>query len=65
MKATSTKTLHFPQFEWGIHAGETRDLPEDKDAEKAILDNPAITKVSGKKEDSSTITSTKLSDNKN
>ena len=45
MKVTSTETLSFPQFNWGIHAGETRELPADKEAEKAILGHASISEA--------------------
>lgn len=45
MKVTSTKTIDFPGLSWGIAKGEERDLPEDKDAAKAILKHPAISEV--------------------
>lgn len=45
MKVTSRQTIEFPKFNWSISAGDTRDLPEDKEAQKHILANPAITKV--------------------
>lgn len=43
MKVTSNKTIDFPKFRWGITAGESRELPEDKEAQEAILAHPAIT----------------------
>jgi hypothetical protein len=46
---TSKKSISFPKFDWGITAGDTRELPEDKDAQKAILAHPSISK--SKKED--------------
>lgn len=45
MKVTSRKSIHFPKFDWGITAGETRELPENKEAQEAILANPHIEKV--------------------
>lgn len=44
MKVTSTKTISFPKFNWGIHKGEFRDLPEDKKAMEAILAHPCVQK---------------------
>jgi hypothetical protein len=44
MKVTSTKSVSFPSLDWGITAGDTRELPEDKDAQKVILAHPAISK---------------------
>lgn len=49
MKVTSTRDLDFPSLNWGIRKGETRDLPEDKEAQKAILASRFISKE-GKKE---------------
>ena len=42
---TSSKTLDFPSLGWGIHAGEIRDLPADKDAADLILKNHYITVI--------------------
>ena len=42
---TSSKTLDFPSLGWGIHAGEIRDLPADKDAADLILKNHYITLI--------------------
>jgi hypothetical protein len=47
MKVTSTRSIDFPKFDWGITASEIRDLPEDKDAQKAILAHRSISKVKG------------------
>ena len=44
MKVTSKKSIDFPSLGWGITAGETKELPEDKDAQEAILAHPAIEK---------------------
>jgi hypothetical protein len=49
MKVTSTKSVSFPKFDWGITAGQTRELPEDKAAQKAILAHPAISEAKEKK----------------
>jgi hypothetical protein len=49
MKATSTDTISFPALNWGINAGEVRDLPSDKDAQAIILSHPSISLV-GQKE---------------
>lgn len=57
MKVTSTETISFPQFNWGIHAGETRELPEDKEAQAAILAHPSITEA--KEEKKATISTNK------
>lgn len=48
MQVQSTKTIHFPKFNWGIHAGETRELPQDESAQKEILKNSAISRADGK-----------------
>lgn len=45
MRVTASKSVDFPSLGWGITAGDTRELPEDKDAQKAILDHPAISKT--------------------
>ena len=48
MQVTSTKSVSFPSLDWGITAGEARDLPADKDAQKAILAHPSIKPVKEK-----------------
>lgn len=45
MQVISTKSVDFPKLGWGITAGDTRELPEDKDAQKIILAHPAISQV--------------------
>jgi hypothetical protein len=45
MKVTSKKSISFPKHNWGITAGEVRELPEDKDAQKRILAEPDIEEV--------------------
>lgn len=47
MKVKSKKSVDFPKFNWGINAGEERELPENKEAQDAILAHPAISKVGG------------------
>lgn len=47
MKVISTETIHFPSLNWGITAGETRELPADLEAQKVILAHPAISEVKG------------------
>lgn len=42
---TSTMTLDFPTLGWGIHAGESRELPEDPEAQSVILARDCISKV--------------------
>jgi hypothetical protein len=49
MKVTSTKSVDFPSLNWGITAGDTRELPDDKDAQAVILAHPAISKSKEKK----------------
>lgn len=45
MKVTSSAGISFPSFGWGIEAGETKDLPQDKFAQEEILKQHIITKV--------------------
>jgi len=47
MKVTSSKTVVFPTLKWGINAGETKELPTDKEAQKEILSRPYITEAKG------------------
>ncbi len=42
-KVTSVVTIDFPSLNWGIHAGETLELPEDAAARETILSSPYIT----------------------
>lgn len=42
---TSSVTIDFPQFNWGIHAGETKELPEDEEARTSIIGHHFITKT--------------------
>ena len=49
MKVTSHKSIDFPQFGWGITAGDVRELPADKDAAAAILAHPAIREAESNK----------------
>ena len=44
-KVTSTKSIRFPKLDWGISAGETKELPEEKEAQERILQEVEITKV--------------------
>ena len=48
MKVTSNKTIHFPKLDWGIRAGEERDLPSAKKDQELILANPHIAEVGGR-----------------
>jgi hypothetical protein len=50
MKAISSKSISFPKYQWGINAGEVRELPDDKEAQKRILSEPEISEVRGTKE---------------
>lgn len=43
LSVTSTKTVDFPSLNWGIHAGETRELPVDEAAQQIILEKDFIT----------------------
>lgn len=45
MKVTSTKSIHFSGFNWGINAGQEKELPESKEAQEVILRHPRIIKV--------------------
>jgi hypothetical protein len=45
MQVTSSKSISFPKIPWAISAGQIRDLPEDKEAQKRILAEPEITPV--------------------
>lgn len=42
MKVTANRTVEFPKLGWTIGAGETRELPVDKDAQRAILAHRSI-----------------------
>lgn len=42
---TSTKTVDFPSLGWGIHAGETLELPVEEAAQKLILEKDFITLI--------------------
>lgn len=46
MKVTSTKSVSFPQFAWGINKGDVRELPTDDKAIEVILAHKAISEVS-------------------
>jgi hypothetical protein len=48
MKVTSSKSLRFVKLGWGITAGEVKELPEDKEAQKRILAEPEISEVKNK-----------------
>lgn len=48
MKVTSKESIHFPSLNWGINAGEIKELPADKEAQAVILSHPSISKPSEK-----------------
>jgi hypothetical protein len=45
MEVTANRSVEFPKLGWAISAGETRDLPEDKAAQKTILAHRSIKAV--------------------
>ena len=45
MKVTSTKSISFPGLNWGITAGDVRELPDDKEAVARIMQEPEISEV--------------------
>ena len=46
MKVTSKKSIVFPKLGWAISAGDTKELPEGKEAQDRILAEADITLVS-------------------
>lgn len=48
-KVISTRSISFPKFNWGITEGIEKDLPEDKEAQERILQEPEISLVGAKK----------------
>lgn len=42
---TSSKTVDFSNFNWGIHVDERKELPEDPVAQKEILSKFYITET--------------------
>ena len=40
---TSNVTIDFPSLDWGINAGETRELPVEEESQKIILQDERIT----------------------
>jgi hypothetical protein len=50
MKVTSDRSVEFPKLGWAISAGETKELPADKEAQAAILGHRSIKEVKGRKE---------------
>ncbi len=65
MKVKSSETIHFPSLNWGITAGETRELPEDKESQEVILSHPSITQVTGAEAKNKTIEKTETEQNNN
>lgn len=45
MKVTSTKSISFPKLNWGLTAGEERELPEGKEAQDRILQESEVSVV--------------------
>ncbi|MDR6305900.1 hypothetical protein GGQ85_003626 [Nitrobacter vulgaris] len=45
MQVTATKSVSFPTLNWGINAGDTRELPAGKDAQLLILSHSAIKEI--------------------
>lgn len=45
MKVTSTKSISFPGLNWGITAGDVRELPDDQEASARIMQEPEISEV--------------------
>lgn len=50
MIVTSRVSVDFPKFQWGINAGEERELPEDAEAQTQIQAHPDIVEVKLRKE---------------
>lgn len=48
MKVTSTKSIRFNKLNWGISAGEVKDLPEEEDARARILSEVDISVIDDK-----------------
>lgn len=48
MKVTSKTSISFPKLGWSISAGETKDLPADKEAQERILSESEIVPVDAK-----------------
>ena len=49
MQVTSSKSIVFPKLNWGISAGEIRDLPKDKASQERILTEDGISVVGKEK----------------
>lgn len=45
MKVVANRSVHFPKLNWGITAGETRPLPDEKEAQRIILAHRSISEV--------------------
>jgi hypothetical protein len=50
MKVTSNRSVEFPKLGFAISAGETKELPTDKDAQKLILAHRSISEVKTRRE---------------
>lgn len=44
-KVTANRSVDFPKLDWAISAGETKELPTDKEAQKVILAHRSIKEV--------------------
>ena len=45
MKVMARRSVEFPKLNWAISQGDTKELPEDKDAQARILQHPAIVPI--------------------
>jgi hypothetical protein len=52
MQVTATKSVHFPKLNWGISAGQERELPADKAAQDVILAHGSISRIGAKEKES-------------
>ena len=50
MQVTAKFSVDFPALQWGINAGEVRELPEDKGAQAVILAHPDIREIKENKQ---------------
>lgn len=48
---TSDRSVEFPKLDFAISAGDTQELPADKDAQTKILAHRSIRELKPKKED--------------
>lgn len=53
MRVTSDRSVEFPKLRFSISAGETKDLPDDKAAQKVILAHRSISEVKTRKGEAS------------